>query len=239
MAMGGKVRGPTVAVVTATTGRDTLQQTIDSVAKQSYPCVHYVFSDADDLPSDIKFGPNVKFCRLPTKTGGKGYMNAGIVAASVYLVTEDCIAWLDDDNWYEPNHIKSLMDRLEDQTTITQNQYAYSLRNIVNVDGSFFDQDDCESLGPYSKFIDLNCYLMRRSLALQLAPAWYHTTGTLMVGDRYVYNTLEQNKVLGAGNGLYSVNYRLSMKNDLRAMFFEGNIKVRAQFPDGLPWRAK
>jgi glycosyltransferase involved in cell wall biosynthesis len=236
MAMGGKVRGPTVAVVTATTGRDTLQLAIDSVADQLYPCTHYVFSDNADLHSTTKFHPNTKFCRLPVKTGGNGMMNGGIVAASAYLVQEDCIAWLDDDNWFEPNHIKSLVDRLEDLSTLTRPEYAYSLRKLVNVDGSFFDNDDCESLGPYTKFIDLNCYLMRRQLAVQIAPLWYNTTGTLMVGDRHVYNCLDQNKLVGVCNGEYSVNYRLSMKNDLRAFFFENNVKVRAQFAGKLPW---
>ena len=239
MASGGHIRKPTVAVVTATTGRKTLQLAIDSVADQLYPCTHYVFSDNADLHPTTKFHANTKFCRLPVNTGGNGYMNAGIVAASAYLVKEDYIAWLDDDNWYEPIHIKRLVEVLDSIETSTSNQYAYSLRSLSNVDGSFFDVDDCESLGPYSKFIDLNCYLMRRELAVQLAPAWYHTTGDLMIGDRYVYATLDANKVKGAGTGEYTLNYRLSEKRDLRSFFFENNIKVRSQFPDGLPWVRK
>jgi glycosyltransferase involved in cell wall biosynthesis len=236
MAMGGKVRGPTVAVATATTGRDTLQQTLDSVARQSYPCVHYVFSDAEDLPADIKFGPNVKFCRLPVKTGGNGIMNGSILAASPYLIQEDYITFLDDDNWYEPNHIESLVNRLEDITTITKPKFSYSLRKLVNVDGSFFDNDDCESLGPYTKFIDANCYLLEKHIAMQTSYVWMQTTGTLNVGDRHLYHTLEHNNILGVGTGEYTVNYRLNVKNDLRAFFFENNVKVRAQFGGKLPW---
>ena len=106
----------------------------------------------------------------------------------------------------------------------------------MNSDGSFFAHDDCESLGAWSGFIDLNCYLMDRTLALQIAPLWYRTTGDLMIGDRFVYDALRQNKIEWACTGLYSMNYRLNEKRDLRAFFFENNIKVKAQFPDGFPW---
>ena len=236
MATGGHVRQRTVAVVTATTGRKELQLALDSVANQTYPCTHYVFADGVDLDPETKFHPNTKFCRLPMKTGQWGYMNAGIVAASAFLVQEDYIAWLDDDNWYEPHHIADLVKVLDALEAVPSNQYAYSLRKIVNVDGSFFDNDDCESLGPFTKFIDLNCYLMRRELAVQIAPMWYNTTGTMMVGDRHVYNCLDQNKVLGACTRDYTVNYRLTAHRDLRAFFFENNVKVRAQFAGKLPW---
>ena len=107
---------------------------------------------------------------------------------------------------------------------------------LRNVDGSFYANDNFESLGHYSGFIDLNCYLMDRMIAVQIAPLWYKTTGELMVGDRFVYQALQQNKLESACNGLYSLNYRLNAKRDLRAFFFEGNIKAQAQFPDGFPW---
>jgi glycosyltransferase involved in cell wall biosynthesis len=219
-----------VAVVTATTGRKELLQTLDSVRRQTYPCRHYVFVDDADLkvyPADLE---GVELCFLPVKTGGNGLMNAGIVAASAYLVQEDLICWVDDDNWFEPNHVASLVEAKGDKP------YAYSLRSIRNVDGSFFAHDNFESLGHYSGFIDLNCYLMERNIAAQIAPLWYKTTGELMIGDRFVYQALTQNKLESACNGLYSLNYRLNAKRDLRAFFFEGNIKAQAQFPDGFPW---
>ena len=234
MAMGGKVRGPTVAVVTATTGRDTLQQTIDSVRKQTVPCTHYVFIDGVEWPECVKIqDQDVKWCRLPVKTGGNVIMNGSILAASPYLIAEPMLSWLDDDNWIEPDHIEKLL------AAKGSKPYAYSLRKLANVDGSFYDYDDCESLGPYSKFIDANCYLMDKHIAMQTSFVWMQTTGELNVGDRHLYHALEQNNVEFGASGEYTLNYRLNAKRDLRAMFFEGNIKVRAQFPDGLPWRAK
>jgi glycosyltransferase involved in cell wall biosynthesis len=219
----------TVAVVTATTGRKELQQAINSVAAQTHPCKHYIFFDGV-VPDFIYYNEDTFICRLPVKTGGNGMMNGGIVAASAFLVQEDMICWLDDDNWFEPNHIEKLVEAKGDKP------YSYSLRALRNVDGSFFANDDFESLGHHSGFIDLNCYLMDRNIAVQIAPLWYKTTGELMVGDRFVYQALVANQLDSACSGLYTLNYRLNEKRDLRGFFFEGNIKTRAQFPDGFPW---
>jgi glycosyltransferase involved in cell wall biosynthesis len=220
----------TVAVVTATTSRKELVEAIASVKAQTYPCKHYIFFDDAELSIDVKHLTGTNICFLPVKTGGGGMMNGGIVAASAFLVQEDMICWLDDDNWFDANHVESLVEAKGDKP------YAHSLRALRNVDGSFFANDDCESLGDYSGFIDLNCYLMDRSIAVQIAPLWYNTTGELMIGDRFVYNTLKENKLDHACTGLYSLNYRLNAKRDLRAFFFENNIKVRTQFLDGFPW---
>lgn len=222
---------PSIAVVTATTGRDTLQQTVKSVREQTVPCTHYVFWDGVPVPFDIDYGWQIDSIALPYKTGGNGMMNGGIIAASAYLVQEDLICWLDDDNWIEPDHIETLLAAKEDKP------YAYSLRKLVEPDGTFFDYDDFESLGIHSGFIDLNCYLMDRQLAVQLAPLWYKTTGELMVGDRYVYDCLRGNSLPYGETGQYTVNYRLNPKRDLRPWFFDGNIKNRAKYSGDLPWR--
>lgn len=222
---------PSIAVVTATTGRDTLKQTVKSVREQTVPCTHYVFWDGVPVPFDIDYGWQIDSIALPYKTGGNGMMNGGIVAASAYLVQEDLICWLDDDNWIEPNHIETLLAAKEDKP------YAHSLRKLVEPDGTFFDFDDFESLGIHSGFIDLNCYLMDRQLAVQLAPLWYKTTGDLMVGDRYVYECLRGNSLPYGETGKYTVNYRLNPKRDLRPWFFDGNIKNRAKYSGSLPWR--
>lgn len=225
---------PSIAVVTATTGRATLAKTIESVAAQTVYCKHYVFSDGRETIFEGEANNPysfVNYCFLPVRTGGNGMMNGGIIAASAYLVTEDLICWLDDDNWIEPDHIETLLAAKEDKP------YAHSLRKLVEPDGTFFDFDDFESLGIHSGFIDLNCYLMDRQLAVQLAPLWYKTTGDLMVGDRYVYECLRGNSLPYGETGKYTVNYRLNPKRDLRPWFFDGNIKNRAKHSGELPWK--
>lgn len=221
---------PSVAVVTATTGRRELQQTIDSVAAQTYPCAHYIFVDGVTLSPDIRVPANAKVCALPFKTGANGYKNAAIVAASAFLVQEDAISWLDDDNWFEPDHIESLVEAKKNVP------YAYSLRQIRKPDGSFVINDDFESIGHFGNFIDLNCYLMDRGTAIKIAPFWYKSTGDQMVGDKYVYSVLKQSKLESNGTGLYTLNYRLTASRDYTPHFFFGSIQARAKFPDGFPW---
>jgi glycosyltransferase involved in cell wall biosynthesis len=218
----------TVAVITSTTGRSTLSQTADSIAKQTYPCQHYVICDGVSRPQDLN--PQIKVVELPNRTGVNGMMNGAICAMSAFIATEDYICWIDDDNWIEPNHIESLVEIINDD------HYAYSLRNLMSVSGEFWMRDNCESIGFHGDMIDVNCFMIKRDFAVKLAPLWYNTTGTLMVGDRYVFNALRQNKILGKCTGLYTVNYRLSSNRDLRPFFFLNNIKMQSHFPQGFPW---
>lgn len=220
----------TVAVITATTGRESLLQTIESVKQQTYPCNHYIFAEsAYGLPEGMTTNENIIW--LPKPTGVDGMMNGGIVAASAYLVTEDYICWLDDDNWFETNHIETLMQAMGN------NLWSYSLRKLMELDGSFWDYDDGESLGVWTGFVDLNCYLMDRvRLATQIAPAWYiKTDQNMYIGDRGAYKAV--NSVPGQGTGLYTVNYRLNTKRDLKPFFKAENEAMRKRFNNNLPWR--
>ena len=58
----------TVAVVTATTGRVELQQAIDSVARQTYPCRHYIFFDGVTPPYNLGYSFDTRIVELPVKT---------------------------------------------------------------------------------------------------------------------------------------------------------------------------
>lgn len=221
-----------VAVITATTGRKTLAQAIDSVAAQTYPCKHYVIVDGND---DVQFSWDFKgeVVYLPNKTGLNGVMNGAIIAMSAYIATEDYICFLDDDNWFERDHVASLVSALEEKNAA----YAYSLRNLVNPDGTPYDLDIGESTGHYGDLVDVNCYLMRRDLAAGIAPLWYHTTGDLMVGDRYVWAALRQNNTPWAATWRHTVNYRISARGeDLRPFFFMKNIQAMARHGGQLPW---
>ncbi len=65
----------TVAVITATIGRDELERTIESIKNQSYPCKHYIFVDGEDFRYKAKTildkYPDVIPIYLPMNTGKK------------------------------------------------------------------------------------------------------------------------------------------------------------------------
>lgn len=223
-----------VAVITATTGRDTLAQAIESVAAQTYGNVHhYVFFDGVPVQTFPHEPENYHAIPIPKPTGGNGMLNGGIIAASAYLTTEDLICFLDDDNWYDPDHIESMVEAMGDHN------YAFSLRKLINPDGSFYVNDDGESIGHYGDLVDVNCYMFKRDICAGIAPLWYKTNieKTMMVGDRYVWDLLKSQNVPFGATGRYTVNYRMGAHWNTRGYFFLRNIQKRAQYPDGFPWR--
>ena len=220
----------TVAVVTATTGRKELEQTVESVANQTYPCKHYVFFDGvppRTLPD------NVLVTALPVKTGANGMLNGGICASAAFIAQEDLLCFCDDDNWLDANHVESLV------AAMGENNWAYSLRKLVNLDGSFWDYDDGESLGTWTGFVDVNCYMVDRlRLGVAIAPYWYAMgSHGINLGDRAVYAAI--GRLPANCTGQYTVNYRLNSRKDLRPFFTQENAKMREKFPDQLPWRKK
>ena len=109
------------AVVTSTIGRDCLLEAIESVARQTRPVRHYIFIDGPEVEDRAKnvieqsnLAENTTVITLPNNTGKNMYTCARINAMASYMITEDVILYLDDDNWYEPDHIESLVSLIEE-----------------------------------------------------------------------------------------------------------------------------
>ncbi|WLF83411.1 hypothetical protein [Moraxella sp. ZY210820] len=54
---------------------------------------------------------NIEVIYLPMNTGGtsKKLLNSAINSAATFLVEEDIICYLDDDNWYDLHHVEYLV----------------------------------------------------------------------------------------------------------------------------------
>ena len=223
----------TVAVITATIGRDELERTIESIKNQSYPCKHYIFVDGEDFRYKAKTildkYPDVIPIYLPMNTGKNQMFNSSINAIAPFLVSEDIICYLDDDNWVRKDHIESLVHEIA-----LGADFAYSLRAFYLSDGRFICLDDLESLGYWSakgfirfdlkigerskvleynlnnfqSFIDVNCYAIPREIAFELPKAWYSGWGN----DRRVYQKLSELGLKGRGTGRYTVNYQIDFE---------------------------
>lgn len=231
-----------MAVITASIGRSSLEKAILSVQQQSYPCQHYVFIDGkahwQKVQPLIKKYPNVIFTLLPMNTGttpteeGYSRCNGAILAVAPYLVNEEVLCYLDDDNWYDRGHIRSLM------AFMCQHQldYAYSLRRLYRQDGTFLCDDDRYSLGFWrmpdyrnqfivnnmlydyidiaQHLIDTNCFAIRRSLCFELAPSWYKG----FCNDKYVTQQLFEltERIKGGCTAQRTVNYLFSLNAEER-----------------------
>jgi hypothetical protein len=110
--------------------------------------------------------------------GGRVYAAGPNFARGAYVSN------LDEDNYYAPEHIGSLVDLLVEQEL----DWAYSLRTLA-MKGDPLAHDRCESLGflhevwdwdgepnfnaAHSQHhVDTNCYMARRPVALALATQW-------------------------------------------------------------------
>ena len=119
-----------VAVVIPTIGAQHLEQCIDSVLNQTHKdTVIYLFKDGLDvkIPSFVNNIPNIKQIHLDENVG-KGWYGHRVYAACSFLVNADIICYLDEDNFYEPEHVQNLVE-----TISKGNSWAYSLRNIVEI----------------------------------------------------------------------------------------------------------
>jgi len=224
-----------VAVVTSTRGRKLIREAAYSVDAQSYPAHHYIFAHGRDCWDAVEESTNglpVTVVNLPIANGKNGYGMAPVFAAAPYLVEEDVIFYLDDDNWYEPGHIEELVKMIEEHDL----GWAYSLRRIVDAEGNFICDDNCESLGMHPNshdqfLVDNSCYAVRADVARQHSHAWY----VPVVSDRSFMRALCQARIACGTTGKHSVNYRLSTDGTggmTKEKFLGNNAFMRNKMPD-------
>jgi glycosyltransferase involved in cell wall biosynthesis len=250
---------PKVTVITASTGNPLLARNIESVQKQTYDNIqHLVVVDGPDhkIKVDNIFWTvgnprsQLDVIQLPYATGINRFNGHRIYGACPYLAEGDWIIFLDDDNSIEPNHIESCLKTIEEQSPIAPGvQWCFSHRNIVDKDHNFICKDLCESLGlwpsilsPDDYFIDVNCYFLRKDIALAMSPVWYRKfrePGQMEI-DRAMFHVLKNMmKTSFATTGKYTVNYSVgnSPLSVQKEFFLEGNKAMLARYNGKpLPW---
>ena len=103
---------PTVAIITPASGNPLITDTIASVNAQTYPCQHYIFYDGIvsherfQTYSRIHTTPNRHCAYWPTRLNYVGENKEQLAArriytASPYLVNEDYICFLNEDDWFK------------------------------------------------------------------------------------------------------------------------------------------
>lgn len=237
---------PSVAVITPSIGRASLRKSIESVRGQSYPCRHYVFVDGQNyhqaVQDIVKDYPDVIVTYLPMNTGANGMCNSVVNAVAPFLVTEDIICYLDDDNWIDEHHVRYLVDDLVKY----QADYAYNLRYFVNQQGEIICEDNIYNLGFWrfdriesvvhfdtfdmqfglelhqGYLIDTNSYAIRRELAQNLAIVWVENG---RVNDQNITAALLASDKVGICTGQRTVYYLIesrkliNISEDLRALY--------------------
>lgn len=245
---------PSAIVIIATIGKDTLSRAVESVANQTYKNLRcLVVADGPQFQDDAERlawhvnspDVDVDVMTLPQNTGANGYVCHRIYGAMPMLVNQDYIFYLDDDNWFDPDHVQNCISACE----TNQLDWCYAMRNVYH-NGEFLCRDECESVGmwpvwynPNHSHIDTNCYCIRREVAVRMAPHWhesrYDKDGKVQASvDTKICEIMKRKHPKFAMVPKFTVNYELgSWELSPRPEFFtDGNIKFAERFGGRLPW---
>jgi len=234
-------------VITPTTGAFVLKDAIESVQNQDYDNVeHLVVIDGEKFSkkthatlNEIDIKSKLQIALVPYNTGGDGFYGHRIMAAYSHLCHHDFILFLDQDNWYEPNHVSSLIKEIEEFNF----EWAYSLRNIHDENKNFICQDNCESLGRWpvwvkenQHLIDSSSYCFTNKFLRMVGHIWDYGWGA----DRRFYMIIKNeinHKNYGC-SGKYTMNYRLGgNEGSVKPEFFlKGNEITEKQYNGKFPW---
>ena len=228
-----------IMVITPTTGKHTLYKAIESVQNQTIKTEHLIVLDGQEAWNKVRTTPsnyNCKWMMLPENVGGNGWYGHRVYAAMPLMVNADYILFLDEDNWFEPNHVETMINKIKSKDLM----WAYSLRKIYDERGQYVCDDDCEALGRYPafydhtvNFVDTNCYCFKREYLVNIAHAFYGQWGA----DRPFYKAAASALPSFGCTGEATVNYRAPER--LLGMFKEGNKLMKEAYKEPLPWRLK
>jgi glycosyltransferase involved in cell wall biosynthesis len=240
-----------VTVITPTVGSSKLRDAIRSVQEQTYSNInHLLVIDGDQYfdaawhelyseysPKNAK--KTVSSIKLPFNTGANGFNGQRIYASIPHLINSDYIFFLDEDNWYEPDHVASIVDTMETKNL----HWAYSLRKIFSHDKQFIADDNCESLGKWPIYfthdnpqylIDTSAFAFKQEFIQKVCHLWH--SGAWGEDRRFFYAIKDQTN--WDTNYKHTLCYRVdnnpqSVNGDF---FIEGN-RVNNEFYKGeLPW---
>lgn len=233
---------PLVSIITSTTGADVVMNAMISVGNQTYENIEHivVYDGMGYMPKQHHPARHhrMKYVCQSWNTGANGYNGHRVYGAYTYLCNGDYVCYLDQDNTMDPDHIEQLM------RVITGNTWAYSLRKIVDKDNTFICNDDCESLGDWLSvcndyFVDVNCFLLSKQLALQYSPLWYRRAREQGVEevDRILTRMLMPHKHTTSGK--YTINYQAgNTERSVKPNFFlTGNEIMNNKMRGEKPWQ--
>jgi glycosyltransferase involved in cell wall biosynthesis len=107
-----------ITVITATIGDKRLSRCVQSVQQQTFERIqHLVVVDGPEhrqkameiMQSVGQMPKKVFLIPLPFPTGRSGWCGHRIYGAYSFLCNTEFVCYLDEDNWFEPDHVESLV----------------------------------------------------------------------------------------------------------------------------------
>ena len=231
-------------VIIPTTGSPLVKDAIESVLNQSYHTQLYLVVDGNEHANKIRdildvnklSDHSINICVLPENVGAKGFYGHRVYAAFTHLINTEHVLYLDQDCFLDNDHVETIIHTIETNDL----DWCYSLRKIVDRNGNYMCNDDCESLGkwnPVMKYhhVDTNCYCIKTSVATKISQVWHGGWGQ----DRVFYSVISEHFKNFDCSGKYTLNYRLDgNEGSVKVNFFkEWNKIAEKQYHKNFPWR--
>jgi len=237
-----------IAIVMTTVVRRSIQQAIRSVFAQQFEGRIQILVGIDKWEGEPALLEALNAERPPhvaitvvdlgystsRRHGGlyPSYYGGALKTILSYAANSRYVGYLDDDNWYAPDHVASMLK------AVAGKAWAFSLRHLVDRrSGEYLCPDTWESMGPgrgvYAKaqggFVDTNCYLLDTQACYDVFPEWAMT--------RYDGGTGAERHVGGTG-GDRQILQRLAGRpwgsNDAPTVFYRAKLIGQHPF---LLWR--
>ena len=180
-----------VAVVMPTTLRPSLEKAIQSIFDQDLDGRIQIMIGIDKALGDRKILEELKM-KCPenmamtimdlgystsVRHGGiyNNQFGGALRTILTYAANSRYVAYLDDDNWYEPYHLSDM------HNAVKGHECAYSLRWLVNEETMEpICEDDFVSVGPgkgifatkFGGFVDTNCLILDKMKCHMIIPLW-------------------------------------------------------------------
>jgi len=200
-----------ITVITATIGRDSLHEAIESVRKQRVPCHHIVVFDG--IEPTIQGDENLTVMRTPTRTGFALHYGHRIYAGITQLVNTPFVAFLDDDNTFTEDWAEVMIQAMYLYDTMP---WAVTCRRNLYYEGKFMGVDTMESVGKnefgYTLF-DMNTYLLQTFMAQRMTE---HISQRVVADRRMAGFLVHYDAVLHITNALVNYAVNDNKYNDMR-----------------------
>jgi glycosyltransferase involved in cell wall biosynthesis len=234
----------TATIVIAATGSNELTKAVESALAQDHTDTRvWVVIDGPAFTNAVDtviapFRDRLHVLQLPENTGANGFYGHRIYAAVSHLVNTDYVLYLDQDNWFDNNHVSTQIAAIERNGW----QWGHSLRKIADKHGNYLCLDDCESLGKWPIYlsnehhlVDTSSFCIRRDVVTQIGSVWHWGWG----GDRRFLSAISQHFPQWGTTGKYTLNYRLDGNpNSVNKEFFDnGNSIMYGRHNGNYPWR--
>ena len=198
-----------VAVITPyfKTSLEWLHQCHLSVKAQTYPCTHFIIADGLHYAEVDSWA--VQHIKLPVNTGDYGDTPRGVGSVVAIGQGFDAIAYLDADNWYDPEHINTLVQLHK----ISRADVVTSARNLHRLDGSLLGK--CIEVDG-KNFVDTSCILLTRK-AFNIIQVWWMMSPKFhAIDDRVVWAYIKKRNLSVVHSAKPTVAYRTAFVNHYR-----------------------